>query len=241
VLGGALVATSLAVLIKKGEEMLKYKLTLLFFISIIFFHGCKNGPVEVDNKTPGLYAKIVDSNNNPVTDVNFHYIFYVGSNIVSRNMLFFYSLQSADTITFKIFDSFNNQIAIPIDNQYQPAGNHSYNYDASNLTNGIYSCSITGSTIDQKTKLFVLTDDVNQLIQLNPFKKSDLSGNIQISYSALGLGNHFLYQVGNDTLDLIIADSIKIVLFKEGYKTFVQSINIDTIKAFEKTFHLENN
>jgi len=221
--------------------MLKYTLTLLSFINIFFLNSCKNGPVEVDNKTPGLYAKVVGSKNNPVNGVNFHYIFYVGSNIVSRNMLFSYSLQSADTITIKVFDSFNNEIATPVSNQYQPAGNHLYNYDASELTNGVYSCLISGSTIDQKTHLFVLTDDINQLIQLNPFKKSDLSGNIQISYSALGLGNHFVYQIGNDQLDLVIADSIKVVLFKEGYKTFLQSINIDTTIAFEKTFYLENN
>ena len=156
-------------------------------------------------------------------------------------MLFSYSLQSADTITIKIFDSFNNEIAIPLDSQYQPAGLHSYNYDANNLTNGVYLCSISGSTINQKIKSFVLTDDVSQLIKLNPLKKSDLSGNIQIPYSNLGIGNHFLYQYANDQLDLSIADSIKIVLFKEGYKTFLQSIKIDTTKTFESTFHLENN
>ena len=216
--------------------MLKYKLTSLLFISIIVFNGCKKSPVEVENKTPGFYAKVVDSNNNPIPDVGFHYIFYVGSNIVARNMVFSYILQSSDTITIKIIDSFNNEVTTLLDKQYQPSGNHAYVYNDSNITNGIYSCSIIGSTINQKIEFFVLTDDINKLLTLNPFKKTDSGGNIQISYSEFGIGKHFTYQT-----ELTVADSIKIVLFKQGYKTLTQNIKLDTTTILEKTFQLENN
>lgn len=221
--------------------MFKYKLTFFFLFSILFLSDCNKGPVEVEDKDPGFYAKVVDSNNNPVAGVNLHYIFYVGSNIVSRNTVFSYILQSSDTITIKIFDSFNNEVATLLDKQYQPSGNHAYNYNASNITNGIYLCSINGSTIDLNIQFFVLTDDFDQLLPLHPFKNTDSSGDLDISYSEFGIGNHFTYQTGSNQIELTVADSITVVLFKEGYRTLIQNINFDTNSAFETTFHLENN
>jgi hypothetical protein len=217
------------------------QITILVSLAVVFSNGCKDGPVDVHEKQPAFYAKVVDSNNNSIAEVGIHYIFYVGTDVVSRNLLLQYVLQSPDSVTLKISDSFGNVVATPLNKQYQPAGTHAYNYNASTITNGVYSCSVTGASINQEMKLFVRTDDVSQLKITNPFTKTDASGNIQISYSTFGIGEHFTYQTGGTQLQLTIADSIQVILVKQGYKDFAQNIKLDTTKAFETTFQLQSN
>ncbi|KAF0138150.1 MAG: hypothetical protein FD122_3860 [Stygiobacter sp.] len=116
---------------------MKYKqINLLIIFLIVISSGCIVDPGGNQEKPIAFYAKVVDSNNNPIADVGIHYIFYVGTDIVSRNLLLQYVLQSADSVTLKISNSFGNVVATPLNNQYQPAGTHAYNYDASVITNG---------------------------------------------------------------------------------------------------------
>ncbi|KAF0138151.1 MAG: hypothetical protein FD122_3861 [Stygiobacter sp.] len=76
---------------------------------------------------------------------------------------------------------------------------------------------------------------------MNPFSKSDANGNLQIQYSAFGIGEQFKYQPGAIQYQLTIADSIQVILVKQGYKDFIQNIKLDTTKAFETTFQLQSN
>jgi hypothetical protein len=212
----------------------------LVLVTLFFLQSCKNTPVEVEQNTPGFQVKVVDSSGNPILDVGFHYIFYLGANIVTRNYLFSYSLQLPDTLTMVILNSFGTEIAIPFYKQFRPAGSHTYNFDASTLSNGVYSCLITGSTITQTIHFFVLTDDIAQLTTLSPLSKTDEKGIIKLSYRSLGIGDKFNYQLGSSQLQLVIADSIKIFLTKQGYMNYLQSIKLDTTKFIDMTFQLQN-
>jgi len=208
-------------------------------ILVIFaLAGCRENPVIIQDNAALFQAKVIDSNNNPIVSVGFQYVFYVGANVVSKNYQFRYGLHAADTITMSIFDPFENQIAMPLNKMPQFPGSYSYNYDATGLPNGVYSCTIAGSTINQRTNFFVLTDDIAQLTVTKPLITSDANGIIQLSYASLGIGDHFLYQNGSALLELTIADSISILLTKQGYKDYLQVIKLDTTKFFGTTVRL---
>ena len=176
---------------------------------------------------------IVDAKNNRLSDVGFHYIFYFGSDIVLRHAGITYTLSSADSVTLKIFDPIGREVTTLLNKEFQPAGWHTYFYDGTGLTNGVYEARITASSIDSIRKFILRTDDVTTLKATPPLVKSGRDGNLEISYRALGLGYR-------STLNLaIIVDSITVLLVKEGYQDFVQTIRLDTSKADERIFRLQ--
>lgn len=214
---------------------------LLFSLIIALMSGCDKGPTEADDKDYAVYAKVVDSNNNPLSDVNFHYIFYTGSNIVTRNISYSFQLQSNDTVTIKVFNSLNKEVSTLLNNESIMSGNYTYFFDASIFTNGIYTCRINGLTIDKEIKSFAITDDITKLLTVDPLLKSDADGSLSISFANLGIGNKYFYQNGINTQEYQIADSIKIILHKEGYKTFTEVVKLDITKDYSRTFILESN
>jgi hypothetical protein len=217
---------------------MKNKLLIFFLLNILLLNSCDDGIVSTEEKPAGLYAKIIDINNNPLYDVDMHYIFYLGVDIISRNWSFRYTLANADSVTIRIYDCFNNEVVTLLKNYPQHTGNYSIFYNADSITNGIYFCTITGNTINQNHKFFILNDNIDELKMLPPFKKSNASGNIQVTYSAMGIGNHFTYDTGSNQLSLTVSDSVKIILSKNGYKIFSESVKFDTTKVLEKTFKL---
>lgn len=214
------------------------KKKLFLFLVVIFLNSCEKTPLEVEEVTPEFLITVLDSNNNPITDVGLHYIFYFGRDIISRNHSFPYKLQQIDSITIKIFDSFNNVISEWYQ-EYLLPGNYALSFDASNLTNGMYYCTINGSTINEKIKFFVLNDEISLLEVLVPLKKTDINGNIRFPISLLGVGDHFSYLIGDHQEDLVIADSVKIILCKQGFQTLTKTIKVNPKKSFESTLHLE--
>jgi hypothetical protein len=203
--------------------------------------SCKDNTVQVDDKQPGLYMKVTDTNGISLPGVGFHYIFYGVQNTISRNMLITYTLSKPDTITLKLFSPLRQEIATLYYKTYQLSGNYSYNYDASALTNGVYFYRLTTPSSTIEGKLFVITDDIAQLQTLPPLTTTDQEGNAQITGSALGIGDHFNYQIGSTQYQFIISDSITVLLVKEGHKNYLQTIRIDTTKASTFTFQMINN
>ena len=221
--------------------MRRYNIVILSVLIAFISRGCKDTPVDVQDSSPMFHARVVDSHNNPIADVGFHYIFYFGNNIHSRELLIEYQLQSADTITVKIADSFGNSMGT-INRGYEQAGNHSIRYYVSFFSNGIYYFTVSGKTINQRLKMFVRTDDITELIQTSPFAKTDANGNLQIPYSVLGIGEQLTFQNDSTHLQLTIGDSIRVVLFKPYYQWLVtQYIILDTTKTFQTTFQLQDN
>ncbi len=208
----------------------------LFFVAVVL-SSCEKTPLEVEVITPEFSITVVDSNNNPISDVGLHYIFYIGQNITFRNHSFTYILNEIDSVSIRISDSFNNEIAVQNKWCHLP-GKYSFNFDAGNLTNGIYYCTISGSTINEKIKFFVLTDQINLLQELVPFKKTDINGNIRFPISIFGIGEHFPHLIGEHQEDLVIADSVKIILRKQGYRTLTKTITLNPKNSFESTFYL---
>ena len=220
--------------------MRRYKIVILAIITVLISRGCKDSPVNVQDTNPVFIANVVDSHNNPLADVGFHYIFYFGRNIASREYLIDYQLQSADSIAIKLSDSFGNVVG-SISKEYQLAGHHSIRFYASFFSNGIYYCTISGTTINERQKFFVRTDNVTELIQTFPLAKTNANGILEIPYSVFGIGDHLTFQSDSTQVQLIVNDSIRVVLFKPGYQFFVKDIKLDTTRTFQATFQLQSN
>lgn len=210
-----------------------YKIFYLFIVSIVIF-GCKDKIVNPPNdKKAAIYGKIVAPNGNLLTNVNVHYIFYLGDNVELRNASITYSLPSSQNIIMQIYDMNNNAIAKPID-QYQNAGQYMIYFYGDSLTNGIYRYTINGQTSIDEGTFPLLTYDTGKLISTTPLTSSNNLGEFKIDYSILGIGSK--YQIQNIQKELVVADSIKFVLHKEGFQNLIVSAKLDTSKVFEKTF-----
>ena len=210
-----------------------YKIFFLFIVSIVIF-GCKDKIVDPPNdKKAAIYGKIVDPNGNLLTNVNVHYIFYLGDNVELRNASITYSLPSSQNIIMQIYDMNNNAIAKPID-QYQNAGQYMIYFNGDSLTNGIYRYTINGQTSIDEGTFPLLTYDTGKLISTTPLTSSNNLGEFKIDYSILGIGSK--YQIQNIQKEIVVADSIKFVLHKEGFQNLIVSAKLDTSKVFEKTF-----
>ena len=224
----------------KGETQLKYfyQTILLLIVSIMIF-GCKDKIVDPPNeKKAAIYGKVVDQNDNLLANVSVHYIFYLGENVELRSASITYSLPSSQNIILQIYDMNNNAIAKLID-QYQNAGQYMIYFDGDSLTNGIYHYKINGQTMDDKGTFPLLSYDTGKLISTIPLTLSNNIGEFKIDYSILGIG--LKYQIQNIQKELVVADSIKFVLHKEGFQDLIESANLDTTKVFEKTFKMIKN
>lgn len=210
-----------------------YKIFFLFIVSIVIFN-CKDKIVVPPNdKKAAIYGKIVDSNDNLLSDVNVHYIFYLGDDVEFRNASIKYSLPSSQNIIMQIYDMNNNAIAKPID-RYQIAGQYIIYFNGDSLTNGIYRYTINGQTPIDEGTFPLLTYDTRKLISTTPLTSSNNLGEFKIDYSILRIGSK--YQIQNIYNELVVADSIKFVLHKEGFQNLIVSAKLDTSKVFEKIF-----
>jgi hypothetical protein len=221
--------------------MRQYQIIVLIIFAATVLNGCRDNPVGVRDVGPLFYATVVDANNRPIADVGMHYVFYGVGATESRNLMIRFSLQSTDTITVTIFDPFGKEISRLYHNKPSQPGSYIYFYDAGTLTNGIYTFSIVGATINQQIRMFVLTEEFLKLTTTRPLTKTDAVGKIRIAYSILGIGEQFAYYNGSNYVPYVISDSITVVLVKEGYKDYVQTIKLDTINGFEVRFVLEKN
>ncbi len=209
---------------------------LLIILMLTLFVGCKDDGVSVDNRPAGLYAKVNNASGSIISGVNVHYLFYSSTNSVVTSLWIQYGLAAPQVVTLKVFDPFEREIAMLIDGQQQPAGQHSIYFDSS-VTNGVYAYRLqTGDSL-RTGSFFIRDDDIAQLQQKSPLVTSNQNGQFFLSPSVLGIGRTFQGQSSTET----ISDSISIVLVKANYRTLVQSFRLDASKPTDKTFTFELN
>ncbi|MGD9489841.1 MAG: hypothetical protein AB7W47_17595 [Calditrichaceae bacterium] len=208
---------------------------------LIFLIGCDDDPVKPDNNTPKQISGVVsDTNGNALSDVDIHYIYYIGMDAVFKNAGIAYTLSAQQDVTLIIYNMFGDEIARPLDVVSQPAGYHNYIFDASDYTNGIYSYKIESGELNQEGSFLVRDDQISNLILKNPLLRSASDGSFELSYSTLGIGKKFTMMINDAENQLIVADSIKIILFKPDYKISVSTVKVDTTITTKKTFTLHN-
>lgn len=204
--------------------------TVLIFVS---FFSCSNG-VNVDDRPPGLYARVIDSNGNAISDVNVHYIFYTSTNPVATNAYIEFDLPTSQVVTLKIFDPFDREVATLINELRLDPGKYLVRFDAP-VTNGVYTYRLKIGDSLRVGSFFIRDDNIERLQQKPPLITSDKNGEFFLSTSALGIGKTFQGPSSTE----VISDSITIVLVKANYKTLVQSFRLNASKANDKTFVLE--
>lgn len=225
-----------------GEFCMKSLITKYAILSVFIFlvlSGCERDPAKYSGEVnKEIIGKVVDENDRILPDVAVHYIYNVGINAEFKHVTIQYSLTSQQNVTLKIYNMFGEEVSRPLENQSQKAGNHSYFFDASQLSNGIYRYRIEGNDLITESSFLVLDDDVSALVQKTPLTLTDPNGLFHLKYSTLGIGKKFTMWINNEQQDLIIAASIQIILYKENYQISVNHMEIDTTQTTERTFQL---
>ena len=215
--------------------------TILFIsvVFILFILSCNDNPTKSGDKPLALALTVTDINDNPINGVNFHYIFYIGEDVVNRNAVIEYSLSATDTVTLNIYDPFKRLVATPLDQRVMLAGLYRIFFNGDTLTNGIYRYRFTRSTVSDSGKFLLRTDDSALLKTLPALAQTDQNGQLNLNYSILGIGETFeIYGNTITPLQVTVSDSITILLFKSGYHDYTGGIQLHTNTITEKTIKL---
>jgi hypothetical protein len=205
-------------------------------VVVVVLSSCKDDGVSVDNRSIGLYAKVVDASGNAISGVNVHYLFSTSTNPLTLNAWIHYGLSTPQVVTLKVFDPFDREVATLIHAQQQPVGQHTILFDSS-VTNGVYSYRLQMGDSMRTGSFYIRDDDITRLQQKSPLTTSDQRGQFFLSPSILGIGRTFQGQFSTET----IYDSIAVVLVKVNYRTFIQSFRLNTTTPTDKIFTLESN
>lgn len=222
----------------------------------------KDNPVQVDERTPALYGTVINTSGVAVESVGVHFIPHFDKTIFpfsqskASQIITVSHTNPTTTIEFAIptdgivtlilyrYGS-NDLIDTLLDHEQMLAGVNGIDFDASLLTNGTYYFRLffNGSLLDERRMLLVafINNDTSIIAHSNPLCSTSHLGQFTVPYSVFGIGLKFIRTIDGPTpVDTItIVDSIDLVLFKPGYKTFIQGMKIDTTKAFVGSFTLQ--
>ncbi|MCI0565117.1 MAG: hypothetical protein MN733_42160 [Nitrososphaera sp.] len=221
----------------KLTVFLRSLIAILVLTSAYGLAGCNDNPFDYDELLPpALFVQVVDENNKPIPNVGFHYIFYCNQDFISRGAILFYGVENPDTVTLKIYDPFGYKKVI--EKKYLQAGYHTYEYNGTTATNGVYEFEYATSTTSERIKFYLRTDNVPELESMTPLIISDSKGELAVSNDVLGIGQSFVITWPPD--GYIIGNTITVVLVKNGYQTFTETITIDKNKASRHTFRMKS-
>ena len=99
-----------------------------------------------------VYSEIVELNLIAVNDFRLEQNY---PNPFNPSTTISYQLPKAEFVTVRIFDAIGNEVKTIV-NEYKPAGVHEVNFDASNLSSGIYLYKINAGTFDQSKKMLLV-------------------------------------------------------------------------------------
>jgi hypothetical protein len=237
---------------------------LLFFLPIMFIISlsCHNdNPVGSKELKPAFYGTVVNASGVAVESVGVHFIPHLNPPLFAlseskttpvvtishtnpiTSIAFNLPIDGIVTLILYRYGS-NDLIDTLLDHVPLAAGTNEVDFDASAMTNGTYYFRIffNDTLLDERRMLLVafINNDTSIIAHSNPFCSTNHLGQFTLPYSVLGIGLQFINVTSPFPPDTItIVDSIDIVLFKSGYKTFIQGMKIDTAKAFVRSFTLQ--
>ncbi|HSR18609.1 MAG TPA: T9SS type A sorting domain-containing protein, partial [Ignavibacteriaceae bacterium] len=132
------------------DEIIENPLTSIFFSDQL--HGT----------AVGLNGTILHTDNGGVTEVNQEKINYMTyelkqnyPNPFNPSTTISFSLPQSQKVELKVFDILGNEVAVLL-NEFKSAGEHKIEFDASNLSSGIYFCRLTAGALVQTKKMVLL-------------------------------------------------------------------------------------
>jgi hypothetical protein len=228
----------------------------LLITALVLLAGCKNDPVSTNQLPPILYGQVVDSQGNPIADVNVHYIFqipdYYSAKIESHGSallkvgktcpttLISFEISKRSKVTLKLFRWYTHDTIGTLIDDTLNGGTHSATFDASKITNGFYIYQLQVDTSFVEKMLVFLNLDVSTLVLADPLTKSNSSGAFELPYALLGFGVPLSRtSVDGQTIDTVqISSTFQVVLYKTGYSTRTQTVTIDPVVGIKQTFVL---
>ncbi len=211
---------------------------LIFSVcAAVFYPGCKEDSVSVDERRAGLYATVVDTAGNPVAGAAVHYLFYTSTNPLVLNAWIQYYLSASRLVTLKVYDPSDREVATLINGIQQPAGTHTIQFYDSTATNGVYTYRLQAGDSLGVGSFYIRDDNIIRLQKKHPLTVADGSGRFFLSPGVLGIGRTFYGPFSPET----ISDSITIMLVKEKYQTLTRSFRMDVSAAVDMTFTLKAN
>ncbi|NUN70154.1 MAG: hypothetical protein HUU02_10635 [Bacteroidetes bacterium] len=205
--------------------------------------GCNN-PAGSENFSPVFYGTVVDSQGNPVQNVDVHYIYSVPSSSPDKmqkknsTIHIMFSVAKRSKVSLSIVRYFRNDSLKTIVNDTLEAGQYSYQADISTFTNGVYVYRLIIDTTKTEKVFFYLNPDRSTLLQAEPLTRTDANGDFSIPYELFGF--HLPMIRTNEqgaTIDTaFISTSIELLLNKPGYNVFTRSVTVDIKKETHLTF-----
>ena len=220
----------------------KYLLVLLFALSL-FSIQCKEPTEPEENNSQIINGKVIDKNGNPIEGVGVHYNYTVTSSVKKlqkENTLFnfpFY-LEKKSFVTLSLYRYYTNDLLHTFINDTLESGNHSYQADVSDLTNGFYNYVLKIDTTEYKNTFSLNVTDISKLIETKQLVKTNSNGEFSLPYELLGFNISFEQkdEQGNVISTSKVSPNIEIVLHKSGYQALVQPVSIDLNKEANLTF-----
>ncbi|MFC1725445.1 hypothetical protein ACFL4T_07440 [candidate division KSB1 bacterium] len=198
--------------------------TLRMFLTIIFLFTvfCSSNSTGIEDNSGELLIKIVDEDNNPVPDVDFHYIYDLGYIQNTANIGFPVSISETDTGSLTLTAPLSNEKITIFEDRAFHAGNHIFfiNHSTYKLTNGIYHMNLALKRNDHEQDIPILYNNIDSLITYNPLIRSDMNGQIVLPYDIFHFGENF----GSDQMQLTVSDSIIVILYNPDFEVFRKSV-----------------
>jgi|GEM_PF-4509314 len=213
--------------------------TFTFFsVMIVLFtvNSCSNktNPVEPIIDMKFLECKVTDTLGSPISGVNVHYIpqflevTAFSSKPINAILELVYSINEPGYFDLVILRSGSRDTMINVFHQkYHQSGVHSIKINIESFTNGIYLYVLKGENNIREGK-YLHRIDFSALRYTNPLTYSNEKGEFILHYSTLGIGEKFILPNNDNFFTThILSDSLKIVLFKPGYKDLIVPVKIE--------------
>ncbi len=133
---------------------------------------------------------------------------------------------------------------------FLPAGYHTVfwyaqNDDGNYVTNNIYAYQMTAGSYFNQKEICLMMGDPEQIRSLDcvPLAATDTYGHADIDYSVLPFGKSInrTDEMGNVRGIVMVSNTIDFIFLKEGYKSLLERVVIDTSKALNVSVTLESN
>lgn len=214
--------------------------TFAFFsvlIVLFTFNSCSNktNPVEPIVNMKFLECRVTDTVGSPIPGVDVHYIPQLlevttsPSKPINAILELVYSINEPGYFDLVILRSGSRDTMINVFQQkYHQSGVHSIKIDIGSFTNGIYLYVLKGENFIREGKYLLNRIEISDLRYTNPLTLSNEKGEFILHYSTLGIGEKFILPNNDNFFTThILSDSIKIVLFKPGYKDLIVPVKIE--------------
>lgn len=220
----------------------------IFILAIAFVSCNKDNPVNANQSPASLSGTIVDTQGHPVQNARVNYIpdlLYTSplpgnaKSLSSLGTVNFF-VQNTSYVNISLYRWFTKNLVETLYDGTAVAGAHSVAFDTTVITNGIYLLDAKIDTLAVERRMLVVRD-TSTLHSVTPLAITDSQGKFSIPIGVFGIGLSF--PISSSTSPTIIdtatiSDTVKIIVSKPGYQTFIEQAILDTTQSLSQQYTL---